>query len=55
MAKPGLFGTGLDRYLKEKHSVVDAWMTLLEHTQVHSLSAEEVDQVADTLDEKAVL
>jgi hypothetical protein len=52
-AKPDLFGTGLDRYLKEKRSV-DAWVTLLEQTQVHRLSTEEVEQVADTLDEKAV-
>jgi hypothetical protein len=52
-AKPGLFGTGLDRYLKEKRST-DAWVTLLEQTEVHSLAAEEVDQVADTFDEKGV-
>jgi hypothetical protein len=52
-AKPRSFGIGLDLYLKEKRSV-DAWITLLEQTQVHSLSAEEVDQVAENLDETAV-
>jgi hypothetical protein len=52
-AEPGLFGIGLDRYLKERRSV-DAWVTLLEQTRKHSLSGEEVDQVADTLDEQAV-
>jgi hypothetical protein len=44
-AKPGMFGTGLDRYLKEKRSV-DAWVTLLEQTQVHMLLAED-DNRAD--------
>jgi hypothetical protein len=52
-ARPGLFGSGLERYLKEKR-LVDAWVTLLEQSHVHSLSAEEVEQVDDTLDEKAV-
>jgi hypothetical protein len=33
----------------------DAWVVaLLEQTKLHELSAEEVDQVADTLDEKTV-
>jgi hypothetical protein len=41
-AEPGLFGSGLERYLKEKRSA-DAWITLLEQTRVHNLSAEEVD------------
>jgi hypothetical protein len=52
-ARPGLFGAGLERYLKERRSV-DAWVTLLDQSHVHSLSAEEVDQVADTLDETSV-
>jgi hypothetical protein len=33
---------------------VDAWVALLDQSHVHSLSAEEVDQVADTLDEMLV-
>jgi hypothetical protein len=33
---------------------VDAWVALLEQTKLHELSAEEVDQVADTLNEKTV-
>jgi hypothetical protein len=52
-AEPGSFGTGLSQYLREKRSV-DAWVTLLEQTRVNSLSAEEVNRVADTLDKKAV-
>jgi hypothetical protein len=43
-AKAGVFGTGLDRYLKEKRST-DAWVTMLEQTVLHGLSAEEVDRV----------
>jgi hypothetical protein len=39
--------------LVEKRSV-DAWVALLEQTKLHELSAEEVDQVDDTLDEKTV-
>jgi hypothetical protein len=53
MARPGLFGSGLEPYLKEKRSV-DAWVILLEQLHVHILLAGEVDQVANTLDAKAV-
>jgi hypothetical protein len=50
---PKHFGANLERYLVEKRSV-DAWVALLEQTKLHELSAEEVDQVADTLDKKTV-
>jgi hypothetical protein len=50
---PKHFGSNLERYLVEKRSV-DAWVALLEQTKLHELSVEEVDQVADTLNEKTV-
>jgi hypothetical protein len=50
---PKHFGANLERYMVERRSV-DAWVALLEQTKLHELSAEEVDQVADTLDEKTV-
>jgi hypothetical protein len=50
---PKHFWANLERYLVEKRSV-DAWVALLEQTKLHELSGEEVDQVADMLDEKTV-
>jgi hypothetical protein len=50
---PKHFGKNLECYMVEKRSV-DTWVALLEQTKLHELSAEEVDQVADTLVEKAV-
>jgi hypothetical protein len=43
----------MESYMVEKRSV-DAWVALLEQTKLHELSAEEIDQVADTLNEKTV-